>query len=93
MCDLPLKYEILFFMTRHLLLTLAACALLNSCETTGDPNRGGLFGWSQGKANDRLDVREERLNDLEREGAYHRGRTQALEEERERRRQELQDVR
>src|SRR5436189_185385 len=32
---------------KHLFLTLFAAAALTSCETTGDPNQGGLFGWSQ----------------------------------------------
>lgn len=28
----------------------AACMLLAGCQTTGDPNEGGLFGWSEDKA-------------------------------------------
>ena len=28
--------------------------MLGGCATTGDPNQGGLFGWSEDKANDRL---------------------------------------
>lgn len=54
-------------------------AALSSCAYTGDPNQGGLFGWSQGMANDRIAVREQRLADLERENAYQRGRTTELE--------------
>ncbi len=64
---------------KQLSLLLLAAAALTSCETTGDPNQGGLFGWSQGKADDRIYVREQRLAELERENAYQRGRTDELE--------------
>jgi hypothetical protein len=64
---------------KHLTLLLLAAACLSSCETTGDPNQGGLFQWSQGKANQRLSDREQRLAELERENAYQQGRTQELE--------------
>lgn len=29
------------------------CLLLSGCATTGDPNQGGLFGWSEDKARTR----------------------------------------
>jgi septal ring factor EnvC (AmiA/AmiB activator) len=29
---------------------VAAAGLLAACATTGDPNKGGLFGWSENKA-------------------------------------------
>jgi hypothetical protein len=64
---------------KHLSLLILAAALLTSCETTGDPNQGGLFGWSQGKANYRIAEREQRLSQLDRENAYQQGRTQELE--------------
>ncbi|MEY4484876.1 MAG: hypothetical protein RL693_2328 [Verrucomicrobiota bacterium] len=73
----------------HLLLTLGAISLLTSCETTGDPNQGGLFGWSQSKANQRIDERERHLEYLDRENAYQRGRSSALEDEEARRKAEL----
>ena len=38
---------------RLLLGSTAALILLTACETTGDPNQGGLFGWSEGKAKQR----------------------------------------
>jgi hypothetical protein len=66
------------------LLSLAAVGaslLLTSCETTGDPNQGGLFGWSQSKANYRLEEREQHLNQLERSNAYQQGRSSALQSE------------
>ena len=67
--------------TTLILSTLAASLLLTSCETTGDPNQGGLFGWSQGKANQRIAAREQHLSDLERANAYQQGRTHALEQQ------------
>ena len=35
---------------------------LVSCQTTGDPNAGGYFGWSQEKAQVRQDVLQDSLN-------------------------------
>ena len=46
-------------------LCLAGSCLLTSCETTGDPRQGGLFGWSESKAQDRLASRQERLDSLD----------------------------
>jgi hypothetical protein len=66
---------------KHLCIALLAAASLSSCAQTGDPNQGGLFGWSQGMANDRLAVREQHLRELERDNAYQRGRTQELEDQ------------
>jgi hypothetical protein len=50
--------------------TLALCAGLLawsfasiSCETTGNPREGGIF-WSEKKAQDRLDERQNKLDDL-----------------------------
>lgn len=34
---------------------LALAGALIGCATTGDPNQGGLFGWSENKAQSRLD--------------------------------------
>jgi len=68
-------------MIRPILLSLASIALLSSCETTGDPTQGGLFGWSQNKADGRIEARERRLEQLDRENAYQRGRSDALESE------------
>jgi len=45
-------------------LALGVMALtLSSCQTTGDPTQGGLFGWSEGKAQQRLGAREAVLRD------------------------------
>ena len=66
---------------KHLFLLLLAAASLSSCAQTGDPNQGGLFGWSQGMANDRISAREQHLAELERQNAYQAGRTEELERE------------
>ena len=34
---------------RPLLVSAATLAALSACETTGDPNQGGLFGWSESR--------------------------------------------
>lgn len=45
-----------------LLLTLLASVFcLVGCETTGDPAQGGLFGWSQSKADQRIDAKQREL--------------------------------
>lgn len=80
-------------MTRSFLTLAAAGLLLSSCAYTGDPNQGGLFGWSQPMANDRIAAREQYLYELENENAYQRGRTSALKQEEARRQQELKRAR
>lgn len=61
-------------------LFLAAGAMsLTSCETTGDPTQGGLFGWSQQKANVRIDQRQRELNYLEGDNYHQQRRTESLE--------------
>jgi hypothetical protein len=39
-----------------------AMALLGGCETTGDPTQGGLFGWSEKKAQERQAEKEAMLS-------------------------------
>ena len=73
----------------RLLLCLSAITLLNSCATTGDPNQGGLFGWSQGQADQRIAAREHRLIQLQNDNAYKQGRTDALENEAARKKRQL----
>lgn len=47
-----------------LLLVLAGSFALTGCETTGDPNSGGIF-WSERKAQGRLADRRHTLNRVE----------------------------
>jgi len=44
------------------LVLLLVCAVLCGCQTTGDPTQGGLFGWSERKAEERQAEREETLS-------------------------------
>lgn len=39
----------------------ALCLLLAGCNTTGDPTRGGLFGWSEAKARQRQQERQDQV--------------------------------
>ncbi|WP_395752697.1 hypothetical protein [Prosthecobacter sp.] len=67
------------------LLTLAAGSMqLTSCETTGDPSQGGLFGWSQSKADVRIQERQNTLSSLDDEREYNRRRKNNLQAERDR---------
>jgi hypothetical protein len=58
---------------------LAAGWLLTACETTGDPQQGGLFGWSEAKARDRQQERQGRVAGEEAQLAHENARGQALE--------------
>lgn len=52
---------------RFMLCSAAFIAVtLVSCETTGDPTQGGLFCWSQAKAEARQSALESELNTLNR---------------------------
>ena len=54
-----------------LIIAVAALQFTTGCETTGNPNEGGLFGWSESKAQARLNARESTLADTERSTARH----------------------
>ena len=43
---------------------LAWPLLVSSCQTTGDPSTGGIF-WSEHKAQDRLNERQAKLNQVD----------------------------
>lgn len=59
---------------------IALWLMLTGCATTGDPRQGGLFGWSETKARDRQQERQERVAGSETELAREDARTQSLEE-------------
>jgi hypothetical protein len=40
---------------------LAISGILTGCATTGDPQQGGLFGWSETKARERQSERQNRV--------------------------------
>lgn len=52
----------------RLILAAAAVQSFTACETTGNPNEGGIF-WSESKAQDRLHARESKLSRVERDTA------------------------
>jgi len=54
---------------------------LSSCTTTGDPSQGGLFGWSESKADVRIQERLETLQDIEAERRWQRATTRSLRDE------------
>jgi hypothetical protein len=68
-------------MKKIFLLLLAGTGgiLLPGCETTGDPNRGGIF-WSEDKAKQRIRAREDHLNDVESDTARVNRRNRRLEQ-------------
>jgi hypothetical protein len=50
--------------TLALSVGVLACAFASvSCETTGNPREGGIF-WSERKAQDRLDERQDHLDSI-----------------------------
>lgn len=65
--------------TTRLLLSVIALGTLASCQTTGDPSQGGLFGWSEGKAQGRQQDLKQHLNNVENNTAYQRDRAAQLE--------------
>ncbi|MFV1995512.1 MAG: hypothetical protein ACC661_08745 [Verrucomicrobiales bacterium] len=60
-------------------LSLVGMALLSSCQTTGDPTQGGLFGWSESKAQHRIYQQERYLQDTEADTARVQRDNRALE--------------
>lgn len=79
-------------MHRLLVLSLSLPLLLVSCETTGDPSQGGLFGWSSSKAEQRSAALQQQLHDVESDTAYQKGRSRALEEKKAQKERELNAV-
>ncbi len=60
-------------------LLAAMLVLLPACQTTGDPKQGGLFGWSEDKAQQRIEQKEHQKASLETEQAVEQTRTGELE--------------
>jgi hypothetical protein len=49
---------------RYIALLFSAIVVLCSCETTGDPHKGGVF-WSEDKAKQRLEEKRRQLRQIE----------------------------
>ncbi len=79
-------------MHRLILLSLGATLLLTSCETTGDPSQGGLFGWSSNKADQRSAALQQHLQAVESDTSYQQGRSRALEQKKAQKENELNAV-
>ncbi len=79
-------------MHRLTYLLLAATLTLTSCETTGDPSQGGLFGWSSGKADQRSAALQQHLQAVDSDTAYQKGRAAALEQKKAQKQGELNAV-
>ncbi len=73
-----------FTRTFSLLLLTASSLSLVSCETTGDPTQGGLFGWSQTKADYRIEERENTLRNLRSDNYRQQQRKSSLQAQRDR---------
>ena len=58
-----------------------------SCQTTGDPHTGGIF-WSESKAQERLDQRQDELNRVDAQAAQARKNAQRKQAEASRLQQE-----
>lgn len=64
---------------KHLLLASIGLVGLTSCEMTGDPSAGGLFGWSQSMSNERIASREAYRDDIQRDTAAKRAEARRLQ--------------
>ena len=65
-------------------LSLLSSLLLSSCATTGDPTQGGLFGWSENKAQGRIYDKRYELNQIQADTDAQVRRSSSLEAERNR---------
>lgn len=72
------------FTPHRLGLACLAALALASCATTGDPNQGGLFGWSESQARQRIDDRRYTLSQIEADTDAQVRRSSSLEAERNR---------
>ena len=54
-----------------LIIAIAATQFITACTTTGNPNEGGLFGWSETKAIARQSELQSKLQRVEGDTARH----------------------
>jgi hypothetical protein len=72
-------FSILKIMRPNLLLILLISMMcLVGCETTGDPAQGGLFGWSQSKADQRVYEKQRELYRVQADNNRQQQRSSAL---------------
>jgi hypothetical protein len=58
---------------------MVLCCLAAGCQTTGDPTQGGLFGWSESKAQERQRERQASVAGAEAELSSEENRQRTLE--------------
>ena len=58
---------------------MALCGMVAGCQTTGDPTQGGLFGWSESKAQERQRERQTRVVGAEEELSNEENQQRALQ--------------
>jgi hypothetical protein len=61
------------------LVAIASMVALSACESTGDPTKGGLFGWSEDKARERQQQRHSRVESAATELAQEETRGEVLQ--------------
>ena len=66
-------------MIKRTMYILSILFLMTGCATTGDPRQGGLFGWSEEMAQDRLAERQNTVQYLEQEQYAQQSRSEYLE--------------
>ena len=81
-------------MPKSLLLVLAAAVVLaaGGCATTGDPKAGGLFGWSEAKAQQRQSEARAALEQEELRGAELKAEKQRLQSQINTKKRQLDDL-
>lgn len=61
------------------MVAVIGLAGMTACQTTGDPRQGGLFGWSEAKAQGRLSVRQSSVAQAEAERGREASRSAPLQ--------------
>ncbi len=67
---------------KKIIMLLPLAAALTSCETTGDPNQGGYWNWSEKKAVARQDALSGELRGINEEGDRLKSRRSSLQSQR-----------
>lgn len=58
---------------------VAIAYLIAGCATTGDPRQGGLFGWSESKADDRQEALQREANESVRSAEQEKAKTRDIQ--------------
>jgi len=63
-------------------VAITMAVTISGCQTTGDPNAGGLFGWSPAKARQRQTDLQQQAADSQQQAAAEQSKTQAIRTQR-----------